>query len=371
MKRLWSMTALLACTGGGVTQSIDLSHLDDVDEDGHPVETDCDDNNASVYPGADEICDGLDNDCDGFIDTADEDAVGLLTGYTDADGDGYGAMDAELSDCELPESSVEIGGDCDDADASVHPGASESCSTTADDDCSGTVNDPDALGCSDWFIDDDGDGHGSGEALCLCFGEGSYSSASDADCDDTDPDTHPDAIEICDDGWDHDCDESAEACRLTDSYDIEDAPLYLQGTEAGAQLGLHLALADDLSGDGYSDLLVHGLSTEALLWVVEASGHGDVPLSPSNTLQPSAGLTSIDSAWGADLSGDGVADLVVGSEAEGGDAGTVAIFLGPLPESFDLSSAWKIWTGEPGDRIGETAWLGDLRRLLFREFSWP
>ena len=75
--------------------------------------TDCDDNTAACYPGNAEICDGLDNDCDGHI-PADE---------LDADGDGF-------SICE---------GDCDDTDASVHPQATEVCDGI-DNNCDGNVD---------------------------------------------------------------------------------------------------------------------------------------------------------------------------------------------------------------------------------------
>jgi hypothetical protein len=359
MRGALPLLSMLACTGGGVSPQVDLSLLDDQDQDGHPAETDCDDDNAAVHPAADEICDGLDNDCDGFIDAADDDATGLLLGFIDADGDGFGAT--EVDGCDLPEGAVEVAGDCDDGNAEVHPDATESCSTTADDDCSGTVNDPGALGCSDWYVDQDGDGHGSGDPTCLCFGEADYSSASSADCDDTDAETHPDAPEICDDGWDHDCDGSALACRLSETYEVDDADLYLLGMEAGGRLGESLTLSEDLSGDGLPDLLVFGAPGGGLLWVVEASGSGDEEMSTGAfILNPSAEMSAISTAFGEDLGGDGAADLVVGSPSANGEAGLAAVFLGPLAGSSDLSSAWALWSGSAGDQAGSVAWAGDL-----------
>ena len=61
--------------------------LVDADNDGVEASVDCDDNNPSVYPGADEVCDGLDNDCN---DAVDDNALDAITVYRDADGDGYG-----------------------------------------------------------------------------------------------------------------------------------------------------------------------------------------------------------------------------------------------------------------------------------------
>ena len=80
----------------------------------NPLGMDCNDNDASINPGAPEICDGLDNDCDGTV-PADE---------ADADGDGFRI-------CE---------NDCNDADASVYPGATEVCDGE-DNDCNGLVDD--------------------------------------------------------------------------------------------------------------------------------------------------------------------------------------------------------------------------------------
>ena len=82
--------------------------------------SDCDDNAASVHPGATEICDGLDNNCNGSVD---ENLYG--TYYLDADGDGYGNAATSVSACAKPNGYVTNNADCNDASATIHPGAAE------------------------------------------------------------------------------------------------------------------------------------------------------------------------------------------------------------------------------------------------------
>ncbi len=97
--------------------------------------TDCDDSASSVHPGAGEVCNGEDEDCDG---TVDEDPVDGLPYYRDADGDGYGSETTTA--CAWAEGLVLDGGDCDDTNVDVHPGATEHCDDV-DDDCDGVASD--------------------------------------------------------------------------------------------------------------------------------------------------------------------------------------------------------------------------------------
>ena len=103
----------------------------DVDGDGFGIcHGDCDDDRANAYPGHPEICDGLDNDCDGVEDN-DLD--------TDVDGDGHLTVDS----CASPAD------DCDDNDAAVFPGAEEACDDERDNDCDGAVDLEDPA-CDGW-----------------------------------------------------------------------------------------------------------------------------------------------------------------------------------------------------------------------------
>ena len=105
---------------------------------------DCDDGDGAVNPDADEVCDGLDNDCDGTIDGAD--AIDLSTYYADDDNDGFGDASAPLTACEAPSGAVDDNNDCDDDDSDSYPGAAEACDNT-DNDCD-TSTDEDVCECT-------------------------------------------------------------------------------------------------------------------------------------------------------------------------------------------------------------------------------
>ncbi len=96
--------------------------------------TDCDDAAATARPGGTEVCDALDNDCDGVADNGATDAQNA---YADADGDGFGG--AATTTCEVLPGVVTIGGDCDDADPFAFPGGDERCDSV-DNDCDGAAD---------------------------------------------------------------------------------------------------------------------------------------------------------------------------------------------------------------------------------------
>lgn len=314
----------------------------DNDGDGYYNDVDCDDDDYSVHPGADEICDGKDNDCDDDVDAEDSgliladcelqagvcegtfhDAEQCVSGswqacgipqycrsspcwygpelcgfgdndcdgetdeegslfctkyYTDFDSDGYGSDERCLCSPEDPHN-VTTGGDCDDDDAGINPGADEVCDGkdndcdddtdsadsgliltkcelqagvchndyhTAsqcvsgfwqqcdatnygsdygpescdfkDNDCDAEVDEFGATGCTDKYFDQDADGYGlSSDSECVCpLFEFGYNTTLDGDCNDTNPYMYPGNTEVCD-SFDNDCNDEVDECGPSDT----------------------------------------------------------------------------------------------------------------------------------------------------------
>ena len=183
----------------------------DADGDAVPWTVDCDDNNAAVFPGAPELCDEIDNNCNGAID---EQPVDAPFWYFDRDGDGFGDDRVWVQECvPLMAGYVEQGGDCDDSDRDAFPGGVETCDGS-DNDCDGAVDEgsPEAEA---WYADLDGDGFGDPDGLLYaCYEPEGFVKVA-GDCDDSDPLQFPDADEYCN-GEDDDCDEVVDEPGVVD-----------------------------------------------------------------------------------------------------------------------------------------------------------
>lgn len=243
---------------------------------------------------------------------ADDSGCAATRWYEDTDGDGFGTG-PETKACVAPAGHTAMDGDCNDADASVHPGAPEECNGV-DDDCDGVTDPESDLEYVDCYLDSDGDGYGtSGASLAACRCPDAYSTRSgdcddedasvhpeaaedwydgidgdcnedddydadgdgwrvdEGDCDDADSEVHPDANEVCGNGVDDDCDGEPGECGIKGWRWTEDADVSLMSNEFYSTLQIGSETAD-VSGDGAPGLLVGWASSRE--WSVdECSDH--------------------------------------------------------------------------------------------------
>ena len=208
--------ALIGCadkstdaTGGLDTQDEGTDGgFEDADGDGYMSDEDCDDNDASVNAGSAEVCDGVDNNCDGEVDEGVTN-----TYYRDADGDGFGDETTTSEACESPEGYVPNGNDCDDADTSAYPGNEETCDGV-DNNCDGEV---DEGVTTTYYADADLDGYGDADVSEEACSQPTGYVEDDTDCDDSTDAAFPDNLEVCDE-IDNDCDGDVDEGVTTTYY---------------------------------------------------------------------------------------------------------------------------------------------------------
>ncbi len=277
------------------------------------------------------------------LDSADTAGATDSGTSVDADGDGYSGSQ----------------GDCDDADPSVNPGATEDCSTPADDNCDGSTDDLNAVGCATFYADADGDGYGGLAGACLCVASAVFSLATSDDCDDGNAAVNPGAAEVCEDGIDNNCDGSADQCGPA-SGSLTTAVAYV-GEVATPESGAAVAGLGDVNADGYDDVLVGagynpGPGAAYLVLGSAAPASGDLSAGPTYTGNGSSSERAGCAVAGVgDINGDGYDDAVVGAwdNARGGEnAGAAYVLLGgSIPASASLGSEIT-FLGPAGDEAG-------------------
>ncbi len=277
---------------------------------------DCNDANDKMHPGSIEVCDQLDNDCDGetdegfsnrwyqdkdkdgkgnpnvFVDSCAEppghvansddcddendlkyigalelcddvidndcdgvtdNAEGAVKQYLDDDEDQFGREDMWLWGCEVIEGYVKVAGDCDDSTDKVGPSVAELCNNNIDDDCDG-VTDTDSV-MSTWYQDLDVDSFGNAQmTLVACEAPQGYV-ADKTDCDDTAKAVNPSVQEVCNNGIDDNCDDSFNSCVLSGNVSLADPDSTLSGATADQKFG-SVVTSCDINNDGQPDVVV-------------------------------------------------------------------------------------------------------------------
>ena len=289
---------------------------------------DCDDLDVSAYPGAKEVCDDVDDDCDGSVD---ESAVDTTTWYADADGDKFGNPLKSSAACDAPTGYVADKTDCDDTSSYSHPGALEFCDK-ADNDCDGESDESDAYDAADWWADADKDGYGKSgsSATHACAAPTGYVD-NDDDCNDTKSTISPRATEFCN-SVDDNCD------GVTDGSDAADAEVYYADADA----------------DGYGDPDAPKTLCAITSGYVDDStdcedGDATAYLNSRSEEVPKDGIDQDCDGTDTctDLDCDGIADLVFWSHHDGDYTTTSTGYFSGGDTTFSSSDRWDFSTTAP------------------------
>ncbi len=357
--RLAVIAFVVGCSGKGDDSSGGRDSHSMPDDSAAPDDSATDDT-GTVVPD-DSAADDSATDDSATDDSATDDSATDDSGctklvfYADGDLDGYGDDGDTTKACTAPSGFVDVGGDCDDADADVHPKAIEIVADGTDQDCSSTET------C---FADADEDSYADASAtveskVLDCSGPGTAGAGDPAgDCNDADPFINPSAFEICADGIDQDCDGGAGVCGLPPSLGLSKSDATLFGEGSDQETGLSVSGAGDVDADGYDDLLIGSCnetdpSFPGIAYLVLGPVSGSLDLeSSADASMP--GIAPDDDAGcsvsgAGDLDGDGFADVVIGARTavSGSSAPGVAYVLqGPVTGIVDLATADALLVGE-------------------------
>ena len=183
---------------------------------------DCDDNNLMIHPGVTELCNGVDDNCDGQTDEGFTPSIY----YQDLDGDNYGNTSVSIIACSQPTGFVVTPGDCDDNNPQIWPNSAEICNGV-DDNCNGQTDE--GVVITTWYFDNDGDNYGSTPTIQTCNTPPPGYVVTGGDCNDNNPAAYPGQTEICN-GIDDNCNgQTDEGCNATLNLRI-----FIEGFYTGA-----------------------------------------------------------------------------------------------------------------------------------------
>ena len=352
--------AILPGCDGSTSKDDPVEPEEDTDGDGYTEsEGDCVPDDERVHPGAEELCNGIDDNCDGQVDEGLDEEW-----FPDADGDGFGSDSESTFSCSRPADHVPNAEDCDDSSALTHPGANEYCDGI-DNDCDGQ-SDPTAcrpLESADFRFDGLGERHKLGHVV--------------AGLGDLDGDGYGDfalGAPVADltgiptgSSWFFDGPLDADTT-------LEDAQARFDGTHLDEWAGWSLSAAGDVDQDGYGDVIVGAWgeptagSEAGAAYVLRGPLEG--PLTGADAWARWRGESVGDCAGLAvaaagDVDASGAAHLLIGAanaDDAGYSSGAAYLVAGATSGTVSLSTARLRLRGvAEGDQVGAAvAGVGDI-----------
>ncbi len=296
---------------------------------------DCHDLNGSVHPDQPEICNQIDDNCN-----MQTDETVLLLFYLDADNDSFGsALNTKMA-CTKPAGYSANATDCKDDATTVFPGATELCDNLIDDNCDGTTDN--APAAQNWYPDTDADGFGAiTSPLLACIPPSGYQKIN-TDCDDQNSTIHPDALEVCKDDADNNCngitDTDTEFVTWYKDADNDGFGNAEQSVEDCAKPNSHVDNADDcldtntLVHPDASEVCNNGIDDNCDGSVNACLFSGDLQITDLSTIQLTGAETQGFAASVAfcDINLDGHTDILIGSPNWNANQGKISLYLWPL-----------------------------------------
>jgi hypothetical protein len=303
---------------------------------------DCSDLNKSIHPNATETCNTIDENCNGKTDEGV-----WLTFFPDTDKDGFGALSGDVTGCTASAGYVSNNTDCNDTNKNAYPNAIEQCDNKIDENCDGITDN--ASNASLWYLDADKDSYGtSAVSIYACTPPVDYV-ANKSDCNDSNNTIHPNAIELCKDSIDNDCngitdtdtqvvtwyldfdqDEFGDAAQT--KLDCAQPAGYVKNNNDCNDKDLFIhPNAKEICNNGVDDNCDKAVNQCVLTGVIKIADVNTIQLTgPENQNFASAVAT-------CDLNNDGLDDLIVGSPATNANQGKISIYLSPLKNNMAVS----------------------------------
>ncbi len=307
------------------------------------VADDCDDSNSAIHPGAEEVCDGVDQDCD---DQVDEGVTTVV--YDDEDGDDYGETSTEHQGCADAPGVTDEPGDCNDDAPEINPGADEICGNDVDENC-----DDEALSCPPIDLSDAriGTGNLTGDLYGFSVAAAAGNAVVGAP------------------GYNGDRGAAAVHVGVgSGDIGLNSGTAVFRGIDDGGYVGAAVAVVGDMLGSGGSTVAIGapGMSSgSGAVYVLGPDHSGDINATDADAaLEPVILDLDLGRAlsWAGDVTGDGLDDMLVGAPGWSGNKGAAIIVAGPLTGVIDPLTGNHYWTGAAtADEAGRSvAGAGDV-----------